>query len=138
MVNFYHFLMLNYMREKKIRNLARIIGKGINVKKNLESLKNKETKSLIEIIEFLCELEATVNNLNLLGINVFPIEEKYLNVIRILLKEIYGEVKCNVIMWWVFESISPEGDVLPLVDEKNEEHIIKTPRQLVKFLKRYD
>ena len=130
--------MLNYMREKKIRNLARIIGKGINVKKNLESLKNKETKSLIEIIEFLCELEATVNNLNLLGINVFPIEEKYLNIIRILLKEIYGEVKCNIIMWWVFESISPEGDVLPLVDEKNEEHIIKTPRQLVKFLKRYD
>jgi len=126
------------MREKKIRNLARIIGKGINVKKNLESLKNKETKSLIEIIEFLCELEATVNNLNLLGINVFPIEEKYLNVIRILLKEIYGEVKCNVIIWWVFESISPEGDVLPLVDEKNEKHIIKTPRQLVKFLKRYD
>lgn len=126
------------MREKKIRNLARIIGKGINVKKNLESLKNKETKSLIEIIEFLCELEATVNNLNLLGINVFPIEEKYLNIIRILLKEIYGEVKCNIIMWWVFESISPEGDVLPLVDEKNEEHIIKTPRQLVKFLKRYD
>ena len=126
------------MREKKIRNLTRIIGKGINVKKNLESLKNKETKSLIEIIEFLCELEATVNNLNLLGINVFPIEEKYLNIIRILLKEIYGEVKCNIIMWWVFESISPEGDVLPLVDEKNEEHIIKTPRQLVKFLKRYD
>ena len=41
-------------------------------------------------------------------------------------------------MWWVFESISPDGNVLPLIDEEEKEHKIKTPKQLVRFLKRYD
>ena len=38
----------------------------------------------------------------------------------------------------MFESISPEGKVLPLIDEDLKEHVIKTPKQLVKFLKRYN
>lgn len=126
------------MREKRIKNLVKNLGKGINVRKNIKSLKNKDNESLIGVIELLCELEAIVNNLNILGVNLFSYEEKYVNVIKILLKEVYGEVKCNIIIWWVFDSITAEGDVLPLVDEKNKEHIIKTPRQLVKFLKRYD
>jgi len=126
------------MKDKKIRKLAEIIGRGVSVKKNIKFLKNKEDNSLLTIIELLCELESAVNNLNILGVNIFMHEEKYIDVIRILLKETYGEVKCNIIIWWVFESITPEGEVLPLVDETNKEHIIKTPKQLIKFLKKYD
>jgi len=38
----------------------------------------------------------------------------------------------------VFESITPDGKVLPLLDEELKEHVIKTPKQLIKFLKRYN
>ena len=41
-------------------------------------------------------------------------------------------------MWWVFDSISPEGEIYPLMDEDGKKHIIKTPTQLYKFLKKYD
>lgn len=126
------------MREKKIRKLAEIIGRGVSVKKNIKSLKNKEKGSLLETIELLCELESTVNNLNTLGVNIFAHEEKYVDVIRILLKETYGEAKSNIIIWWVFESITLEGEVLPLVDEKGKEYTLKTPKQLISFLKKYD
>ena len=46
------------MREKKIKNLARNIGKGVSMKKNIKSLKNKEDQFLVELVESLCELES--------------------------------------------------------------------------------
>tara|TARA_R110000751_G_scaffold6403_6_gene27331 strand:+ start:2304 stop:2690 length:387 start_codon:yes stop_codon:yes gene_type:complete len=126
------------MREKTIENLAETIGKGINVKENQKSLKDREQNVLIETIELLCELEALANVSNSIGINVFEFEAKYVNVIKSLLTKSYGEVKAHIIIWWVYESINPSGKISPLVDENEKEHTIKTPKQLVRFLKRYD
>lgn len=126
------------MRKKKIENLAETIGKGLNVKENTKALKNKEDLFLIEIVELLCELEAKANVANTLGINLFELEEKYVTIVKNLLNKVYGEVKSSIIIWWVYESISADDKVLPLVDENEKKHIIKTPKQLVRFLKRYD
>ena len=74
----------------------------------------------------------------MLGVNIFELEEKYVFLIRNLLIKVYGEIKSNIIIWWVYESINSEGKILPLEDENGESHLIKTPTQLIKFLKRYD
>tara|TARA_R110001592_G_scaffold323647_4_gene603051 strand:+ start:1371 stop:1757 length:387 start_codon:yes stop_codon:yes gene_type:complete len=126
------------MRKKKIENLAEVIGKGLVVNENKKALKNRENLFLIEVIELLCELEAKANVANTLGINVFEYEERYITIIKNLLDKAYGEIKSNIIIWWVYESITPNDKILPLVDENEKEHIIKTPKQLVRFLKRYD
>ena len=47
-------------------------------------------------------------------------------------------MKTEIILWWVFESITEDGNVLPLVDEDGKKHILKTPNQLYKFIKKYD
>lgn len=126
------------MRKKKIENLAETIGKGLVVNENKKALKKRENLFLIEVIELLCELEAKANVANTLGINVFEYEEKYITIVKNLLDKAYGEIKSNIIIWWVYESITPDDKILPLVDENEKEHIIKTPKQLVRFLKRYD
>jgi hypothetical protein len=126
------------MRKRKIENLAETIGKGLVVKENKKALKQRENLFLIEVIELLCELEAKANVANTMGINIFEFEEKYITIIKNLLDKAYGEIKSNIIIWWVYESITPDDEVLPLVDENEKEHIIKTPKQLVRFLKRYD
>lgn len=126
------------MRKRKIENLAETIGKGLVVKENKKALKQRENLFLIEVIELLCELEAKANVANTMGINIFEFEEKYITIIKNLLDKAYGEIKSNIIIWWVYESITPDDKVLPLVDENEKEHIIKTPKQLVRFLKRYD
>ena len=126
------------MRKKKIENLAETIGKGLIVNENKKVLKKRENLFLIEVIELLCELEAKANAANTLGINVFEYEERYITIVKNLLDKAYGEVKSNIIIWWVYESITPDDKILPLVDENEKEHIIKTPKQLVRFLKRYD
>ena len=126
------------MRKRKIENLAEVIGKGLVVNENKNALKQRENLFLIEVIELLCELESKANIANTIGINVFEYEEQYVTIIKNLLDKAYGEVKSNIIIWWVYESITSDDKILPIVDENEKEHIIKTPKQLVRFLKRYD
>lgn len=83
-------------------------------------------------------MEAKSQIISTSGINVMEYEEGFLKIINLLLEKHFGEAKSQIIMWWVFESINPEGEVSALVDENKKEHIIHTPQELYKFLKRYD
>jgi len=126
------------MKEIKFQRVIQKLGKGINIKMSKKSIKNQEDKFLLELIEHLCEIEALTMGVSKAGINLFEYEEKYLFIIKSLIDKLYGEKKGNIIIWWVFESITGDDKILPLVDEEKKEHIIKTPKQLLKFLKRYD
>lgn len=126
------------MKEIKFQKIIQKLGKGINIKMSKKSIKNQEDKFLLELIEHLCEIEALTMGVSKAGVNLFEYEEKYLFIIKSLIDKLYGEKKGNIIIWWVFESITGDDKILPLVDEEKKEHIIKTPKQLLKFLKRYD
>ena len=124
--------------KKEMQKIIQKLGKGINLKEKQKSIRNKEDQFLLDLIQKLCDLENSTSTAYKNGINLFEYEEKYIYIIKDLIQKIYGEVKSELIIWWVFESISPEGKVLPLIDEDLKEHVIKTPKQLVKFLKRYN
>ena len=125
-------------KENKFKNLSELIGKGVEVKENQKTEKKREEEYFMELIEELCQIDASSAIVSSLGINLSKYESRFIQVFEMTLTKIYGEVKASIILWWVFESITPEGDILPLVDENDKEHIIKTPTQLYKFLKRYD
>jgi len=126
------------MKESRFQQVIQKLGKGINIKMSKKSTKNKEDKFLLELIESLCEIEALTMGVSKAGVNLFVYEENYLTIIKSLIDKLYGEKKGDIIVWWVFESITENDKILPIVDDDEKEHIIKTPKQLVKFLKRYD
>ena len=128
----------NMKKKKQIKKLTDLIGKGINIQENQKSTKLKEKQFFIDLLAELCQMEAKSQIMSSSGINVMEYEEGYLKVINALLKKHFGEAKTQIIMWWVFESINPEGEVSALVDENKKEHIINTPQELYKFLKKYD
>ena len=114
------------------------MGKGVEISENPKSSKKQEEKFFLELIETLCQIEASSAVVNTIGINLLKYEEMHLKVISMLAEKHFGEIKTSIIMWWVFESISPDGEIYPLMDENDIKHVIKTPLQLYKFLKRYD
>ena len=128
----------NMKKKKQLKKLTDLIGKGINIQENQKSTKLKEKHFFFDIITELCQLEAKSQIISSAGVNVMEYEEGFLKVINLLLEKYFGEAKTQIIMWWVFESINPEGEVSALVDENKKEHIINTPQELYKFLKRYD
>ena len=125
-------------KKKQIKKLTDLIGKGINIQENKKSTKLKEKQFFIDLLAELCQMEAKSQILSSTCINTMEYEEGYLKIINVLLEKYFGEAKTQIIMWWVFESINPEGEVSALVDENKKEHIINTPQELYKFLKKYD
>jgi hypothetical protein len=114
------------------------MGKGAEIKKNTKSLKKEEEKFFMELLENMCQIEAVSAVLDTVGIYIEKYENPHTRSIRMLMEKHFGEIKTEIILWWVFDSISPEGGVYPLLDENGEKHTIRTPQQLYKFLKRYD
>jgi len=118
------------------KKISDILG-PIKMDKSKKSIKNEEEDFFMSLLNELCQIEAAVVVLQAVGIG-FSLENPFVNSLRILMESHYGEMQANIILWWVFESISPEGEIFPLEDEEGKEHIIKTPTQLYKFLKKYN
>ncbi len=122
--------------DQKFKSLSDLIGKGINIKESKQNVKKQEKEYFLSLIGELVRINADSLIINSLGVSLMEHEDKFIIVIKSLLDKIYGEDKSSVILWWVFESISPEGDLLPIVDEGGKEYFIKTPNQLYEFLKK--
>lgn len=125
------------MIRKRIEKIERMI--GAKMAESKKSSKNKEDNFLLTLIELLCEVEAHAKVASTVGINLYEFEEKYIIIVKSLLEKVYGEQITEIIIWWVFESITPEGEVIGLkLDDDDKEHIIKTPKQLLRFIKKYN
>jgi len=123
---------------EKFKNLSELIGKGVKVKENKKSIKKNEEVFFLDLIENMCQIEAVNAVLDTVGIHVEKYDNPYVRSIRMMMEKHFGELQTEIILWWVFDSITPEGGIYPLMDEKGTKHLIKTPLQLYKFLKRYD
>lgn len=127
------------MEQKKVfKNLSDLVGKGVEVSESPKVLKKKEEKLFLEIIRNLCQIEAQTALTTAIGMDIEEFQTPHIQAFYLLLKQCYGETKTSIIMWWVFESIDEDGKVSLLMDADNKPHIINTPAQLYKFLKRYN
>lgn len=124
--------------EEKFKNLSELLGKNVKVEENPKSAKKKDELFFHELMANLCQIEAVGAVLSQLGFTVEKYDNPFFKSLEMLLVKHYGDLKTTIILWWVFDSISPEGEIYPLMDENEKEHIIKTPTQLYKFLKKYD
>jgi hypothetical protein len=126
------------MSEEKFKNLSDLMGKNVKTTESEKSKKKREEKFFLELMDILCQIEAYSKVADTLGINLTNYENNHFQVIEMLLEKIYGDFATTVTIWWIFESLKPDGDVYPLIDEKGVKHIIKTPLQLYKFIKQND
>jgi hypothetical protein len=126
------------MSEEKFKNLSDLFGSHSKIEESPKSIKKKEEVFFLELMEQLCQIEAVGAVLGTVGIYVDKYENPLNRSVKLLLQKYYGEMKTEVILWWVFDSLTPDGGVYPLVDENEEKHVLKTAQQLWKFLKRYD
>jgi hypothetical protein len=126
------------MSEEKFKNLSDLMGKNVKATESEKSKKKREEKFFVELMEILCQIEAYSKVAETLGINLTNYENNHFQAIEMLLEKIYGEFATTVTIWWIFESLKPDGGVYPLIDENGVKHVINTPLQLYKFIKQND
>jgi hypothetical protein len=123
--------------EEKFKKISELLGSKVTIEESPKSSKKKDEEFFMDLLTQLCQVEAVAAILQAVGVTTTNENPFYTSIKMLMIKE-YGEMKTELILWWVFESISPEGDVYPLVDEDGKKHLIKTPIQLYKFIKKYD
>jgi hypothetical protein len=124
--------------EENFKKISELWGSKITVEENPKSAKKKDERFFMTLLEQLCQMEAVTALLSSVGVVIDNHENPIYKSLEMLMNAHYGEMKTAIILWWVFDSLSPEGDVYPLVDEEGKSHVIKTPTQLFKFIKKYD
>jgi len=124
--------------EEKFKNLSDLMGKNVKTTESEKSKKKREEKFFVELMDVLCQIEAYSKVAETLGINLTNYENNHFQAIEMLLEKIYGEFATTVTIWWIFESLKPDGGVYPLIDENGVKHVINTPLQLYKFIKQND
>jgi hypothetical protein len=126
------------MEKKQTKHLSDLIGKGVEIKEKTLSPKKQEEQFFLKLVEVLCAISERSLMAEDLGINLFAYDLGYMEVIENLLAKTYGEIPSSVILWYVFEKTAEHGEECSIIDENEVEHIIKTPKQLYKFIKQYE
>ena len=123
--------------DEKFKKISEILGSKVTIEESPKTSKKRDEDFFTGLLEQLCQVEAVYAVLQAVGITASN-ENPFYTSIKMLMEQHYGEVKTEIILWWVFESITEDGGILPLIDENGKTHIIKTPTQLYKFIKKYE
>ncbi len=126
------------MEKRQTKHLSELIGKGVEIKEKTLSPKKQDEQFFLKLIDVLCVISERSLMAENLGINLFAYDLGYMEVIENLLAKTYGEIPSSVILWYVFEKTSEHGEECSIIDENDIEHLIKTPKQLYKFIKQYE
>lgn len=121
-------------------------GKNINVKKRNNELTEKDMFfNITQLIDDCWKRSNFVEGEINLGISSY--EEPFYIIIENLIYLHYGEWKGDIVLWWLFERLDDEGELLPIEvtfnsenqeESKTEEHLIETPEQLWDLLKKIE
>jgi hypothetical protein len=126
------------MEKRQTKHLSDLIGKGVEIKEKTLSPKKQDEQFFLKLIDVLCVISERSLMAEDLGISLFAYDLGYMEVIENLLAKTYGEIPSSVILWYVFEKTSEHGEECSIIDENDIEHLIKTPKQLYKFIKQYE
>jgi hypothetical protein len=126
-------------------------GRNLNVNKREDKSKKQGAKSkFINLVTLFDSLDKRSFEIESFGIDMSDYEDAHFTLIENLIFEIYGEWKTQLIMWYVYERLDEEGNLLPLFvsevdeetededEEEGEEVYIKTPEQLYDFIKKLE
>ena len=117
-------------------------GKNVNIKSKQKGLSEKEL--FIDIVNVFDECNQRTEDLEetyMMGISSY--DEAFYLMIENLLYIHYGEWKTDIILWWVYDSFGPEGEIMAIElndhdSNSAESVIVETAEQLWSFLKRID
>jgi hypothetical protein len=120
--------------EENIRELFhKILGEDIIVKDNMDA---SEESIFITFIEKLKSSYDTENELyNVGGITLEKITDPLWFVLENTFKFLYGGEATELILWYIFDRITPEGEVIPLEDENENKIIFNNSQELWKYIR---
>ena len=120
--------------EENIRDLFKeMLGSDVIIKDNI---KENEKKLFIIFVEQLEKAKTLEDETIEMGLDLHPLVEPLWIVIENMLKLQFGLDITNLIMFYLYDRIGPDGKIIPLVEEKsNKKFKFKSPEDLFAYIK---
>jgi hypothetical protein len=112
-------------------------GKGLDIKESPKTEAEREEALFIDTIETLEHIWFAEHQLgDEFGIDLTAFSQYYYHAIENLVVAKYGYDKADIIWWWVLDRFDEEGELVEIEDEDGKIYLLKTPKDLWKFLKK--
>ncbi len=112
-------------------------GEGLDIKESPKTEAEREEALFIDTIETLEHIWFAEHQLgDDFGIDLTAFSQYYYHAIENLVVAKYGYDKADVIWWWVLDRFDEEGELVEIEDEDGKIYLLKTPKDLWKFLKK--
>ena len=120
--------------EDDIRDLFKqMLGSDMIIKDNIKESEEKLFILFVEQLEKAKELEDKVVEI---GLDVHPLVDPLWIVIENMLKLQFGLDTTNLIMFYLYDKIGPDGKIIPLVEEgSDKKFVLKDPKDLFSYIK---
>ena len=116
-------------------------GKNLNLKQK-QSSSNNTKQFFIDVINLFDGINERSLEMDSFGINMETYDDGFYILIENLILKIYGEWKTELILWYVYDRINENEELMPLSlqeeGEEEEEIFIETPEQLWDLIKKIE
>ena len=120
-----------------LKQLQDILGTKCNISESPKTKAQREKEMFCKIVDLWDKSWQRGNKVfDDYQIDMGEYDAYFYRMIEGLFIMMYGELKAEVIAWWVYERFAEDGELLVLIDEKENQFEIKTSLELFKFIKK--
>lgn len=113
------------------KSIETIIGTNTVLKRKKKSEEDVHRENFLKIIQLMDELQVRSNILNVdLKLNFYDYDEKFYEIIDRMFMLQYGKEIAELIFFYVYERLNPDGTINSLQDQNGNEIILDTPFDL--------
>jgi hypothetical protein len=113
------------------KSIETIIGADTVLKRKRKSEEDIHRDEFIKIIQTMDELQVRSNIINVdLKLNFYEYDEKFYEVIDRLFTLQYGKEATEIIFFYIYERINPDGTTNMLQDNEGNDIMLNTPFDL--------
>lgn len=113
------------------QQVSTIIGSPTSLTRKRSSEGDKQREKFERIIRTLEEVNARSVILNMdIGLNVNKYDEKFYEIIDSLISMQYSKDAAELIFFYIYDRMNPDGSINELMDEKGNTVLLQTPADL--------
>lgn len=125
--------------EQSLNEIQTVINQLLNVKSLVRrKKKTQEAKKRELFISIINSIEAIINRQNLmyaeLNLDLANYDEAFLDTIDALIILHFGKEGAEVIAYYLWDRVAPDGTIEPLLDEQNNQVYLETANDLWNLL----
>lgn len=120
-----------------LKQLQEIVGADVDISESPKTKAKKEQEMFCGIVDLWDKTWRRGNKMfDEFQIDMGEYDAHFYRMIEDLFIMAYGQMKAEIIAWWIYERFLEDDELAVIVTEDEVEHEIKTSLELFKFIKK--